>query len=153
MRKVAELLASRPSKNHFVVTADTPLLDAIKLLAFRNLGTLMVMEGSTLVGTFSHAHCTLRVALEGFDFSTMKVCDAMTKDIAYATPDTSLAECMTMMTGYVIGVMPVLQRGKLVGIVEMREVTNAALTHSQAKNFTTVRRQGAHVTCDRVSQH
>ncbi len=123
MRKISELLASRPSKSQFVVSCSTPVLEAIQQLVFNNLTSLLVMDGDTLVGVLSPKGLLLRLATGRGDFAGLTVRDVMSLDIAYATPETDLSECMAMMTGYVNGAMPVLMQGKLIGIVEMREVT------------------------------
>lgn len=133
MRKVSELLASRPSKSNGIVACDTPLNEALQQLVFGGQSTLLVMDGASLIGVFTHAQLTLRLATGRSDFSGLTVRDVMSPDVAYATPDTDLVECMAMMTGYVTGLMPVLKQGNLVGFVEMREVIREALAEMQKK--------------------
>ncbi len=132
MRKVSELLASRPSKSSFVVSSDTPVLGAIQQLVYNNLSSLVVMDCDTPVGIFSPKGLMLRLARGATLFDGLTVHDVMSLDIAYATPETDLLECMVMMTGYVNGAMPVLRQGKLAGIVEMREVTREVMCEQQA---------------------
>lgn len=131
MRKVSELLTSRPSKSHYAVLAETQVHEALQRIVFQNLSVLVVMEGDTPVGVLSPNDLLLRLATGAEDFRGLAVRDVMSPDIAYATPETELLECMVMMTGYVNGAMPVLKHGKLVGVVEMREVTREVL----AENF------------------
>ncbi len=131
MRKVYELLASRPSKPQYTVSSDTPVTEALRQLTFNNLAALVVMSGHTPVGIMSPKGLLLRLASNLGTFEGLCVRDVMSPDIAYATPDTDLLECMVMMTGYVNGAIPVLQQGKLVGVIEMREVTHEVLREQQ----------------------
>lgn len=100
------------------------VFDAIKLMAEKNVGALLVDEKSKPVAIFSERDYARKVALEGKNSKTTKVCDIIDKKLITVTPKQTVEECMRLMSRNRIRHLPVLDEGKVVGIVSIGDLVN-----------------------------
>ncbi len=113
------------AKGHDVLTVDasTTVLDAIKTMVGGNVGSLVVLDGDTLLGIVTERDYLRRVTLEGRDERTTPVRDIMSAPFVYVGPDATIDECMAIMTERRLRHLPVLDDGdELVGIVSIGDV-------------------------------
>jgi CBS domain-containing protein len=108
----------------FTVTADATVLEALQALASHEVGALPVLEGRELVGLFSERDYARKVILMGRSSRETRVREVMTRPAASVTPDTTVAECMRLMTEERVRHLPVLALGQLVGIVSIGDLVN-----------------------------
>lgn len=114
------------------VSPDATVFEAIQALAEHNIGALPVMTGDTLLGMFSERDYTRKVALKGKSSKETRVRDILSREIVPASPDASIAECMRLMTEHRIRHLPVLDQGKLVGIISIGDLVNWTISAQDA---------------------
>lgn len=123
MKTVAELLKVKPSR---VVTVkpEQSVLEAIKVLAAEDIGAAIVMSGGRLVGILSERDYTRKVVLKGRSSDTTRVEEIMTPNVVVVSPRTKARECMALMTEKNIRHLPVLDEGRVVGMVSIRDIVS-----------------------------
>jgi CBS domain-containing protein len=100
------------------------VFDAIQNMADRNIGALLVMEGERLVGIVSERDYTRKIALKGKQSKTTPVSEIMFTPVISATEESSVEECMRLMTEHRIRHLPILEMGKVVGVVSIGDLIN-----------------------------
>ena len=121
MKPVSELLKKRePALFH--TTPDTTVFDALQVLARHEVGALMVMVDDKLVGVLSERDYTRKVALLGKNSKEVKVADIMTANVITVGPDTRTRDCMNLMSQKRIRHLPVVDGGKVVGTISIRDL-------------------------------
>jgi CBS domain-containing protein len=105
------------------IDGSATVLDAIKRMVEANVGSLLVFEGSKLAGIVTERDYLRRVTLEGRDEKETPVREIMTAPIVYVTPETTIEECMAVMTERRIRHLPVLtETREVAGIVSIGDV-------------------------------
>jgi CBS domain-containing protein len=144
MTTVKNILQSKGS-DIWTIAPDTLVFDALKVLAEKNIGALLVVESDRLVGIFSERDYARKVALKGGTSHNVAVRNIMTSEPVSVTPDKSMEECMTLMTAKHIRHLPVMENDKLVGIISIGDVVKAVIsqhedTIKQLENYITGKR-------------
>jgi CBS domain-containing protein len=126
MKTVAQLL---DEKGHDVISVSPtdPVMAALSKMSDKNVGALLVMEGDTLVGIFSERDYARKMIIYGRTTDAM-VSDLMTKDVIHATPQQRLEECMSIMTAKHFRHMPVIENGKVTGIISATDLIRDSIT-------------------------
>lgn len=106
------------------VTPQTLVYDALKLMADKNIGALLVMEQERLVGIVSERDYARKVALLGRTSKTLPVRDILTEAVHTVTRHSTIRECMQKMTDKRVRHLPVLEGEKVVGIISIGDVMN-----------------------------
>lgn len=116
-------------KGHDVwsVSPDDMVLDAIRQMAERDIGALVVIEGGKPVGMFSERIYARKVFLKGRASPTTSVRDVMEARVAYARPEQTVEECMAVMTEERVRHLPVLRDGELIGIVSIGDLVKSTI--------------------------
>jgi CBS domain-containing protein len=122
MKNVTELLKSKPSREMVKVKPEDTVLDAIKVLASENIGAAVVVVGDQLVGIFSERDYTRKVVLKGRHSESTRVEEIMTKNVVCVTPRTKTRDCMALMSEKSIRHLPVVEDGRVVGMVSIRDI-------------------------------
>jgi CBS domain-containing protein len=123
MKTVAELLRAKPSRV-VSVRPDQSVLEAIKVLATEDIGAAIVMTGERLAGIFSERDYTRKVVLKGRASDTTRVEEIMTPNVVVVSPRTRSRECMQLMTEKNIRHLPVVDEGRVVGMVSIRDIVS-----------------------------
>ena len=123
MKTVAELLRAKPSRV-VSVRPDQSVLEAIKVLAEEDIGAAIVMVGDRLAGIFSERDYTRKVVLKGRSSDTTRVQEIMTANVIVVSPRTRSRECMQLMTEKNIRHLPVVDEGRVVGMVSIRDIVS-----------------------------
>ncbi|NMC78972.1 MAG: CBS domain-containing protein [Chloroflexi bacterium] len=110
----------------FSVKPDDSVLDALKLMAQEEIGALLVMEGDKVVGIFSERDYARRGILKGKDADT-PVKELMSHPVYYVSPDQSFEDCMAQMSDKHIRHLPVVQEGKVIGVISIGDVVKAII--------------------------
>jgi CBS domain-containing protein len=122
MKNVTELLKTKPSRAMVMVKPEDTVLDAIKVLASENIGAAVVVVGDQLVGIFSERDYTRKVVLKGRHSESTRVEEIMTKNVVCVTPRTKTRDCMALMSEKSIRHLPVVEDGRVVGMVSIRDI-------------------------------
>lgn len=110
---------------------ETSVIDALRVMAEKNAGALLVLEKGAVVGIFSERDYARKVVLKDRSATEAKVKDIMTSDIISVTPEQSLDECMALMTEKHIRHLPVLESGKLIGLISIGDVVKAMIAEKE----------------------
>ena len=130
MPKVRDLLARKSGEVSSVSETENVLIAAKKMNAHR-IGSLVVTRGDQVIGIFSERDILTRVVAVGLAPAATLIADVMTSPVACCRPDTTLEECKKVMTSKRIRHLPVVDEGKLVGIVTSGDIL-ASTTSEQA---------------------
>ena len=123
MKTVAELLKVKPARVVSVRPEQT-VLEAIKVLAAEDIGAAIVMTGDRLAGIFSERDYTRKVILKGRSSDTTRVEEIMTANVIVVSPRTKARECMALMTEKNIRHLPVVEEGRVIGMVSIRDIVS-----------------------------
>jgi len=115
---VSWILAEK-SSTVWTVRPDAMVYDAIKLMADKNVGALPVVQNDNLLGIISERDYTRKVILQGRSSKETRVSEIMSTDLVLTHPNESLTGCMHVMTDKHVRHLPVLEDGKLVGILSI----------------------------------
>ena len=130
MTIVNQLLRSK-GPEIWSVMPETSVYDAIKLMADKGIGALLVLEGERLVGIISERDYARKVILQGKSSRNTPVSEIMTSRVFYVQPEQSIEECMALMTDKHIRHLPVLQDGRLVGVISIGDVVKAIISEQK----------------------
>jgi CBS domain-containing protein len=112
----------RKGSEVFSVTADTNVLDALKLMAQHNTGALMVLNGKKIEGILSERDCVRKLELMGRAAKATSVGEIMTDKVIYVEAGQPLEECMALMIDKNIRHLPVFDGRELLGLISVRDV-------------------------------
>ena len=122
MKKVAQILRSKSDPTVYTVVPTASIFDALTLMAEKNIGALLIMEGETIVGMLSERDYARKVVLMGRSSKETPVRDVMTWPVLYVGPQQSTEECMALMTEKRLRHLPVLDDGKLIGLISIGDL-------------------------------
>ena len=124
MKTVAELLRTKPTRAIVKVAPELSVLEAIKVLAAENIGAAVVMSGDRLAGILSERDYTRKVILKGRSSDSTRVEEIMTPNVVVVSPRTKTRECMALMTEKNIRHLPVVDEGRVIGMVSIRDIVS-----------------------------
>ena len=130
MQTVRDLLKKKGS-GICSVTPQTTVYDALKLMAEKNIGAVLVLEGDRPVGILSERDYARQVVLKGKASKDTPVREIMTSRVVFVRPDQNIEECMALMTDKRIRHLPVLDEGRLAGILSIGDVVKAVISEKQ----------------------
>lgn len=119
MKTVRRLLQAR-SSTIWTTTPDTPVSEAMALMSAKDIGALLVTEGERLVGIVTERDVARRLAAT--HAAGLPVRELMTGRVLYVRPEQSVEECMALMTEKHVRHLPVIEDGRLLGMVSIRDV-------------------------------
>ncbi|GAA0889887.1 CBS domain-containing protein [Rhodanobacter soli] len=111
----------------YSIAPDAPVLEAIKHMAERRIGALLVMRGEQLVGVMSERDYARKVILQGRSSAQTAVSDIMSSTPLTVSPDTDVFDCMRLCTDSRIRHLPVVQDGKVVGVISIGDLVKAVI--------------------------
>lgn len=126
MRTVRQLLEGKPA-DVFSIAPDAAVIDAIRLMAERRVGALLVMEGPRLAGIVSERDYARKVVLQGRSSKDTPVRDIMTAQVVTVTPADSTEHCMELVTNSRIRHLPVLDGEQVVGVLSIGDLVKAVI--------------------------
>lgn len=131
MRKTVGELLDKKGRKVWSATPDTPVYEALQLMAEKNIGALVVLDGDELRGIFSERDYARKVDLAGRDSRGTPLREIMTELVATVRPDQSVEECMSLMTDKRVRHLPVLQDEALVGLISIGDIVKAVIDDQQ----------------------
>ena len=130
METVRQLLKNK-GNDLWTTAPDTSVIDALKIMAERRVGALLVLEAGKLAGIFSERdYARKAIDVDGCTDSA-RVEDIMSKKVLYVEPQNTVDECMALMTEKRLRHLPVCEAGDLVGIVTIGDVVKAKISDQE----------------------
>ena len=130
MLRVRYLLAFKP-KSVWTIGPEAPVLEAIQVMADKHIGALPVVRDEQLVGIVSERDYARKVILLGRSSSDTPVWQIMTSDVLTVSPDEAVHRCMEIMTEQRIRHLPVVEKGRVVGMVSIGDLVKAVIEEQQ----------------------
>jgi CBS domain-containing protein len=130
MANVQQLLNSK-SNQVWTTDPDETVFDAIRMMADKDVGALVVVEGGKPVGILTERDYARKVILEDRQSKTTPVRDVMSTRIVCASPEQTIEECMAVMTEKRVRHLPVLEDGKLAGIVSIGDLVKSRIADQE----------------------
>lgn len=126
MQQVKHLL-ERKGSAVFAIEPEAPVLEAIKRMAERGVGALLVMQATQLVGIVSERDYARKIILQGRASATTAVRDIMSTHVLTVGPDAGVDECMRLCTDSRVRHLPVLDDGRVTGVVSIGDLVKAVI--------------------------
>jgi CBS domain-containing protein len=130
MLRVRYLLGFK-DRNTWTIEPEEPVLEAIQLMADKHIGALPVVRGEELVGIVSERDYARKVILLGRSSSDTPVWQIMTSPVTTVSPEEAVHRCMEIMTEQRIRHLPVVEKGKLIGIISIGDLVKAVIEEQQ----------------------
>jgi CBS domain-containing protein len=127
----ARQLLDRKGRAIFSVEPKVPVLEAIRAMAAHHVGALLVMQGETLAGIVSERDYARKVILLGRSSADTPVQDIMSSPVITVSPDTSVQTCMQIMTDKRVRHLPVIDGGRVIGMVSIGDLVKAVIAEQQ----------------------
>ena len=119
--KVKKLL-EKQKREVVTISPDATVYDALKLMAEKEFGALVVVEKGKMVGILSERDYARKIILKGKSSKKTRVREIMTPDVIHVSPDQKVGKCLSLMTKKRIRHMPVLEKDRLVGLLTIEEI-------------------------------
>jgi len=130
MKKVRDILEVK-GMSVWSIGPDASVFDALKLMAEKDVGALVVLDGGNLVGIISERDYARKIVLLGRASPTTQVKEIMTTDVVCVDPEQNVDECMAVVTEKRIRHLPVLENGKLIGLISIGDLVKSIITEQQ----------------------
>ena len=131
MTTVAQIIASKPDKNIYRTSPEASVFDAVKLMAEKSIGAVLVMEGETVVGIITERDYARKIVLMSRSSRDTPVRDIMTSQVMYVEPGQTSNDCMALMTKTRLRHLPVMDKGKLIGLVSIGDLVKDVISEQQ----------------------
>jgi CBS domain-containing protein len=125
MTTIRQILDHKPEV--YATSPEATVLDALRLLEEKNVGALLVLKGPKLVGIFSERDYARRMVLHGRASKDTAVSEVMTTEVFTIAPEVTAGECMVHMTDRHIRHLPVVEGGRVVGVISIGDVVRAVI--------------------------
>jgi len=130
MKTVALLLRAKGNQV-LTVSPDTSVFGALGVMAEKNVGAVLVVEGERLVGIFSERDYARKVILKGKASKETPVREVMSSTVLYVTPQRTIEECMVLMTEKRVRHLPVLEGERLVGVISIGDIVKEIIAEQE----------------------
>ena len=130
MKTVTQLLRTK-GQQVLSVSPDMPVFEALGVMADKNVGALLVVEGERLVGVFSERDYARKVILKGKSSKDTPVQEIMSSHVLYVRPEQTIEDCMALMTDKRVRHLPVMEAEKLVGVISIGDVVKAVIAEQE----------------------
>jgi CBS domain-containing protein len=130
MKSLKQLLGAKGSQVHFI-HPDAKVIEALQLMAQKDIGALLVMDGGRVVGIMSERDYARKVILHGKSSQDIAVRDIMTSGVVTVDPSKTVEDCMSLMTQRRIRHLPVCEGDKLVGLVSIGDLVKEVIAEQE----------------------
>ncbi|MBE7553963.1 MAG: CBS domain-containing protein [Anaerolineales bacterium] len=143
MKTVNQLLQNKGSRV-WSIGPDALVIEALKLMAEKEVGALVILEGDQVVGILSERDYARKVSLLGKSSKTTPVREIMTEKVVFIRPEQTVEDCMALMTNKRIRHLPVIDGDRLVGVISIGDVVKEVISQqefiiAQLENYITGR--------------
>lgn len=131
MKTAASILKSKASQTVHTITPDAPVFDAVKLMAAKDIGSLVVMQGAKVVGLVTERDYARKIALVSRSSRDTPVRDIMTSEVLCVLPKRTTHECMALMTKNRVRHLPVMEGETMLGIISVGDLVRDIISEQQ----------------------
>lgn len=131
MKGVAEILKGKPSRVVHAIGPNDTVYDAIRKMAEHNIGALLVLEGDRVVGIVTERDYARKVVLADRSSKETPVSVIMTPQVLCVSPQQTTEECMAIMTENRVRHLPVMDKGRLIGLVSIGDLVKDIISEQQ----------------------
>lgn len=131
MTTVAQILKSKPDQSVATISPEASVFEAVKLMAEKNIGALVVVEGDKVVGMVTERDYARKVALMARNSRDTPVRDIMSTRVMYVRPDQTNEECMALMTENRLRHLPVMQAERMVGLISIGDLVKDIISEQK----------------------
>lgn len=131
MTTVAEILKSKPDAQVHSVTPSDTVLTALRHMAEKRIGALLVMEGEQIAGIFTERDYARKVVLLGRASIDTPVREVMTRAVRFVHPSHSAEQCMALMTENRLRHLPVVDKERVVGLVSIGDLVKSVISEQK----------------------
>lgn len=131
MQSVAHILQSKPHRKVYTIRPGATVLEALTLMAEMGIGALLVTEGDKVVGIMSERDYARKVVLRGKSATDTPVHEIMTREVMYVRPHQTNEECMALMTERRLRHLPVMDEGRLIGLISIGDLVADIISEQQ----------------------
>jgi CBS domain-containing protein len=130
MAKVKDILATKGNEV-CAINPNASVYEAMKHMAEKGIGALLVMEGTKVVGVISERDYARKVILQGRASRSTRVSEIMTSQVLYAELEQNIEECMALMTEKRVRHLPVMEAGHVVGVISIGDLVKSIITEQK----------------------
>jgi len=130
MKTVRDLLKAK-GRDLWSVTPETTVYDTLKLMADKNIGAVLILDGGQTVGIFTERDYARQVILKGKASKDTPVHEVMTTRVVFVRPEQTIEDCMALMTDKRCRHLPVLDEGRLAGVLSIGDVVKTVISEKQ----------------------
>ena len=131
VKTAANILKSKPDQTVHTITPTASVFDGVKLMAEKNIGALLVMEGEKVVGIITERDYARKIVLMARSSKETPVRDVMTSSVMYVRPDQTSEECMVLMTENRLRHLPVMNGDKLIGLISIGDLVKDIISEQK----------------------
>ncbi len=131
MKTVAQILRSKHDLTVHTITPKAAVLDAVKLMAEKGIGALLVMENEEVIGIITERDYARKIVLMNRSSKETPVSDIMTSSVMYVRPDQTNEDCMALITENRLRHLPVMDNGKLIGLISIGDLVKDIISEQQ----------------------
>jgi CBS domain-containing protein len=132
MNTIRTILKNKKSGEVWSVSPEDTVLEAITRMARLRIGALLVMDGERLAGIISERDYARKIILQGRRSAETRVAEIMTTEVATTTKEMTAQQCLAMMTEGYFRHLPVLEDGRVIGLVSIGDLVKAVIADQQA---------------------
>lgn len=130
---IRQILQGKRVNALYSVSSDQTVLEALKVMADKNIGALLVVDKGVLSGIFSERDYARKVILKGRHSDDTRIAEVMTANVITIEPEQSLEDSMVIMSDRHIRHLPVLEKGELIGIISINDVVTAIIRDQKTR--------------------
>ncbi len=131
MKSVAQILAAKPQKAVATIAPTATVYDAVKAMADKGIGALLVMEDGKIAGIITERDYARKIVLMGRSSRETPVRDIMTSEVMCVRPDQTNEECMALMTDKRVRHLPVMDKDQLIGLVSIGDLVKDIISEQK----------------------
>jgi len=130
MLTVSQLLDGK-GRQVWSVQLDSTVFEALRVMAHKDIGALLVLDGESVVGILSERDYARKIALEGRASRYTPVTDIMSRQVLSVSPRHTVHECMALMTAHKVRHLPVLEHGRVLGIISIGDLVKSIIAEQE----------------------
>jgi CBS domain-containing protein len=133
MTTVRDLMNAKGNKETYSVSANESVYHAIEVMAEANIGAVLVTDEKRIVGICTERDYTRKIILKGLASKQTQVKEIMTKEVITVAPETTVEQCMALMTKYRFRHLPVVENGHLTGVISIGDVVQSIIKEKESE--------------------
>ena len=131
MITVKDILLTK-GEDVWAITPEATVFEGLQIMADRNVGALVVLDGETVAGILSERDYARKVILHGRSSKELKVKEIMSSRVYYVSPEQNIEDCMALFTDKRVRHLPVLENNRLAGIISIGDVVKAIIADQES---------------------